>query len=302
MKQKNEICIDKKSKKNNLYEKVFRNIFLVCACFSILCVVIIIVFIFKTGAPAFFEIGMFDFIFGSEWNPSANAFGILTMIVASILGTLGAVIVGALIGVFVAIFLAELSPKWLYKIIKPAIELLAGIPSVVYGFFGLMIIVPNIQKIFNAPDGHGLLAVIFILIIMILPTIVNISENAIRSVPREFKEGSLAIGASHIQTIFKVLIPSAKSGILSSIVLGTGRAIGETMAVILVAGCATRFPTSLTSSVRTLTANIALEMGYATGLHREALFATGIVLFLFIMIINIILTILINKGVKNNAE
>jgi phosphate ABC transporter, permease protein PstC len=278
-----------------ILERTIEGIFLVCACMAILSVIVITVYIFMKGSPAIFKVGLLNFITGQEWQPRANIYGILPMITASFIGTLGAVIFGVTIGIFTAIFLAEIAPAGIVKIFKPAINLLAGIPSVVYGFFGLIVIVPLISKYFGGA-GNSLLAVIIILSIMILPTIISITETSLKAVPPIYKEGSLALGATHIQTIFKVMIPAAKSGIMAAIVLGTGRAIGETMAVILVAGNSTMLPHALTDSVRTLTANIAIEMGYARGLHQEILFATGVVLFVFIMILNVILNVIINKG------
>jgi len=269
--------------------------FFLCACVSVLSVLVITIYIFINGSPAIFKIGFFEFLFGMEWAPASEQFGILPMIVASILGTAGALVIGICVGIFTAIFLAEIAPNWLVKIFRPAVQLLAGIPSVVYGFFGLIVIVPLISKHLGGV-GNSLLAVIIMLGIMILPTIINISEAALRAVPMEYKEGSLALGATHIQTIFKVILPAARSGIMTSIILGAGRAIGETMAVIMVAGNTPLLPSSLLKPVRTLTSNIVLEMGYAFGLHQEALFATGVVLFIFIMILNIILNIIVHKA------
>lgn len=282
------------NKKRIFFEKSIEGFFLLCACVAILSVAIITIFIFAKGSPAIFKIGIIDFLFGKEWMPDADIYGIYPMIVASIYATLGAIIIGVPIGVLTAVFLAEIAPQWLSKLVRPAIELLAGIPSVVYGFFGLVVIVPIIDDIWGG-GGNSLLAAIFILSVMILPTVVSISETSIRSVPREYKEGSLAMGASHIQTIFKVILPAARSGILTAVVLGIGRAIGETMAVILVAGNTPLIPNSLLDRVRPMTANIAIEMGYAFGLHQEALFATGVILFIFIMVLNIFLNIFTHK-------
>lgn len=287
-----------KMSKNKFYkviESTVEKLFFLCASMSILSVLIITVYLFLNGSPAIFKIGLFNFLFGMEWSPGSGEFGIFPMIVASVLGTSGALVIGISVGVFTAIFLAEIAPNWLVRIFRPAIELLAGIPSVVYGFFGLIVIIPFISK-YMGGVGNSLLAVIIILGIMILPTIINISETALRAVPKEYREGSLALGATHIQTIFKVLLPSARSGIMTSIVLGAGRAIGETMAVIMIAGNTPLLPTSLLKPVRTMTANIVLEMGYAFGLHQEALFATGVILFVFIMILNIILNVVIHKA------
>lgn len=289
----NEIMMTE-NKKRKYFEKAIEIIFFICASVAILSVAIITIFIFLKGGPAIFKIGFGKFIFGREWMPGADIYGIYTFIIASIYATLGAILLGVPIGVLTAVFLAEIAPDWLVKIVRPAVELLAGIPSVVYGFFGLVVIVPIISDKLGGP-GNSLLAGILILAVMILPTIVNISETSIRAVPKEYKEGSFAMGASHIQTIFKVIIPAAKSGIMAAIILGIGRAIGETMAVILVMGNNTQMPGSLLDPVRTMTANIAMEMGYAFGLHQEALFATGVVLFIFIMILNIILNVFTHK-------
>lgn len=278
-------------RKRKLRESIFKNAFLISAMAAVLSVTLITVYIFIQGTPAIAKIGLFKFIFGTVWKPLAGLFGILPMIITSLAATLLSVALGVIIGLFTAVFMSELAPKWLVKIFRPAIGLLAGIPSVVYGFFGLTVIVPLISTLFGGP-GNSLLAVVFILTIMILPTIISISESSLRAVPATYREGSLALGATKIQTIFKVVVPAAKRGVITSAVLGMGRAIGETMAVILVAGNAPVMPQGnyLLSMVRTLTANIALEMGYATGLHQEALFATGVVLFVFIMFLNVMLT------------
>jgi phosphate transport system permease protein len=273
--------------------------FLLCAMVSILAIAAITFFILVQGMPAIFEIGVFKFLFGAKWKPDASLFGILPMIVTSLIATGFAVTIGTLVGLLTAVFLAELAPHWLARIVRPCVELLAGIPSVVYGYFGLTTIVPLIARVFGGA-GNSLLAVIIILSVMILPTIISISLNSLKAVPAAYKEGSLALGASHIQTIFRTMIPAARSGILAAVVLGIGRAIGETMAVILVAGNTPQIPGSLLDSVRTLTINIAFEMSYATGLHREALFATGVVLFVIIMLLNVVLnTILKKREVKS---
>lgn len=282
------------NKRRKLTERIIESIFLICAALSILSVIVITIYVFAKGSPAIFKVGVLNFLFGDVWQPEANRYGILPMIISSILGTIGAVIIGVFISLFTAIFLAEIAPKRLAAIIRPAVELLAGIPSVVFGFFGLMVLVPIISKYLGGA-GNSLLAVIIILSVMILPTVISMSETSIRAVPSTLKEGSLALGASHIQTIFKVILPASKSGIMASIVLGTGRAIGETMAVILVSGNTTLIPHAITDRVRTMTANIALEMGYASGLHQETLFATGVILFIFIMLLNITLNILLHR-------
>ncbi|BEP28350.1 phosphate ABC transporter permease subunit PstC [Helicovermis profundi] len=287
------ITIDrKKYRKKKKIENIIEKTFLVSALVSILSLLLIMIFIFGKGAPAINKIGLSNFIFGLNWEPSADIYGIFPMILASLYVTFGAIVIGVPIGVFTAIFLSEIAPKWLGKIVESAVQLLAGIPSVIYGFFGLLVIVPLIDKYYGG-GGNSILAAIIILSAMILPTIITISENAIKAVPKEYKEGSLALGSSEIQTIFKVILPAAKSGILTSVVLGIGRAIGETMAVILVIGNTVQLPSSILDRARTLTANIAIEMGYAYGLHQEALFATGVILFIFIMIINFILNFLI---------
>ena len=297
------IDISDREYKNNkgkyIIEKCSKNIFMLSALISVVSLSLIIVFVFYKGLSPFLLKGysFVDFIVGSEWVPSADSYGIAPMVVASIIATIGALIIGVPIGILTAVFIAEIAPNNVSKIISPAVELLAGIPSVLYGIFGLAVIVPGIQNIFDLPKGQSVLAVILVLSIMMLPTIVSVSETAIRAVPKAYKEGSLALGASKIETIFKVILPSAKSGILAAVVLGIGRALGETMAVILVAGNSPVMPTSLTDSIRPLTTNIALEMGYAYGTHQEMLFATGVVLFTFILILNIVLNKVLNKVV-----
>ena len=297
----NQIVDMKKSNKLKYFiESASEKLFLICAMLSVISLLLIIGFVFYKGSHPFVAEGysFIDFIFGMEWVPSEDKFGILPMIVASIFSTIGALVIGVPIGLFTAIFLAEIAPKRVAKIISPAVQLLAGIPSVLYGVFGLAIIVPMLQNNFGLAKGQSLLAVIIVLAIMMLPTIVTVAETAIRAVPKTYREGSLALGASPIGTIFKVVVPAAKSGIMAAIVLGLGRAIGETMAVILVAGNSLILPTSLTDSVRPLTTNIALEMGYAFGTHQEMLFATGIVLFSFILILNFVLAKISSKGGK----
>ena len=248
------------------------------------------------------EIGVFKFLFGTTWDASTNQFGILPLILASICGTVGAIIIGVPIGILTAVFLTEIARPRVAKIIHPAIELLAGIPSVVYGFFGMLVIVPAIRAMFPGKTiGDSLLAAIIILAIMVIPTIVNVTENALRAVPKSYREASLGLGATPIRTIFKETIPAARSGILSGVILGVGRAIGETMAVIMVAGNVANMPTLL-GTTRFLTTGIAMEMSYASGLHRQALFAIGLVLFIFIMIVNISFTIISRKGAKVNVK
>jgi len=274
-------------------ESIMKAIFFAAACTSILAVTLICLFLFINGVPAIAKIGIFDFLMGTTWKPNNTppSFGILPMILGSIYVTAGAAVVGVPVGVLTAVFMAKYCPKKLYRILKPAINLLAGIPSIVYGFFGLVVIVPFIRDTFGGA-GSSMLAASILLGIMILPTIVGISESAIRAIPQSYYEGALALGASHERSTFFVVLPAAKSGIMAAIVLGIGRAIGETMAVIMVAGNQARMPAGLLKGVRTLTANIIIEMGYAAELHREALIATGVVLFVFILIINLLLSLL----------
>lgn len=290
--------ISKGNARKYFLESLSSKIFLACALLSVVSLLLIVGFVFMKGANPFVtgEYSFLDFIFGSDWVPSEGQFGIFPMIVASIYATIGALIIGVPVGLFTAIFLAEIAPKRIAKIVSPAIQLLAGIPSVLYGVFGLAIIVPFLQDNLGLARGQSLIAVILVLAIMMLPTIVTVAETAIRAVPKTYREGSLALGVSQIGTIFKVVVPAAKSGIMAAIVLGLGRALGETMAVILVAGNSLIIPTSLTDSVRPLTTNIALEMGYAAGMHQEMLFATGIVLFSFILILNFVLARITAKG------
>ena len=266
-------------------------VFLAAACASIGAVALICLFLFVNGIPAIGKIGIFDFLLGTTWRPSNDLYGILPFILGSLYVTAGAIIVGVPIGVLSAIFMARFCPKWLYRILKPAINLMAGIPSIVYGFFGMVIIVPAIRGIFGG-TGSNILTASILLGMMILPTVINLSESAIRSVPNSYYEGALALGATHERAVFRAVLPGAKSGILAGVVLGIGRAIGETMAVIMVAGNAVAIPSSILSGVRTMTANIVTEMGYASGLHREALIATGVVLFVFILLINLLFSVL----------
>lgn len=291
------INVNKKNNRKYFVENLSKGIFLASALIAVISLLVIICFVFYKGLTPFISKGysFVDFFTGSKWIPSADIYGVMPMLIASILGTLGSLIVGVPIGILTAIFIAEVAPKKVGKIISAAVELLAGIPSVLYGIFGLSIIVPWIMNTFNLPKGQSLLAIIIVLSIMMLPTIVTVSETAIRAVPKTYKEGSLALGASHIETTFKVVVPAAKSGILAAVVLGIGRAIGETMAIILVAGNSPIIPSSIMDSVRPLTTNIALEMGYSFGTHQEMLFATGVILFLFILLLNLVLSKLSNK-------
>lgn len=297
MNEKINTSKSKSNKNKYLIESITSKIFLLSAFISVISLLLIICFVFYKGAIPFVFKGysFFSFLFGTEWVPSADKYGILSMILASLYATFGSLIIGVPVGILTATFIVEVAPKSLAKIMYPAVELLAGIPSVLYGIFGLAFIVPNVQKLFNQPKGQSLLAVIIVLTIMMLPTIITVSETALRAVPKSYKEASLGLGASKTQTTFKIVIPAAKSGILAAVVLGVGRAIGETMAVILVAGNSPVIPNSIMDSVRPLTTNIVLEMGYAFGTHQEMLFATGIVLFIFIIILNLILSMISNK-------
>lgn len=285
----------------NLKEKVMEIVFLAAACASIIAVALICIFLFQSGLPAMKEIGLADFLFGTEWRPGNNMFGIFPMIVGSIYVTAGAIIIGVPIGLFMAVYLAMYCPDKVYKVLKPAVDLLAGIPSIVYGFFGMVVIVPAVRYFFNEiidlnGKGDSILTASIVLGIMILPTIIGAAEPAIRAVPKMYYEGALALGADHERSTFAVVFPAAQSGILASVILGIGRAIGETMAVVMIAGNQPRIPDSILKGVRTMTANIVMEMGYATDLHREALIATGVVLFVFILLINLSFSALKRKG------
>ncbi len=269
---------------NKPMEKGFKGILFISSFFSIVSVLLIAIFIFSRGIPAIAEIGFFNFIFGLTWNPSANAFGIFPMIVGSLCITFGALLLGLPLGILTAIYLARFCRPSIYRFLKPAVELLAGIPSVVYGFFGLVVIVPWIMHHLGGA-GNSLLAASIVLGIMILPTIIAIGETSIRAVPESYYEGALALGSTHEEAVCKVVTPAARSGLLTAVILGIGRAIGETMAVILVAGNSPILPEGILSSIRSLTANIAMEMSYAQGLHQGALFGTGVVLFVFIILL-----------------
>lgn len=279
--------------------KAMEGIFLLCALTGVISVIAIITFVFYKGLHPFFgkdAYSFIDFLTGTRWAPGQNIYGIFYMIVGSVFSTLGAILIGVPIGLLTAVFIAEIAPEGAVKVIKPAVELLAGIPSVLYGAFGLGVVVPLIKSVSPQVQGQSMLAVIIVLTIMILPTIVSLSESAIRAVPRSYREASLGLGASKMQTIFKSVLPAARSGILSAIVLGVGRAIGETMAVMMIAGNPTQgLPDSLWSMVRPLTTNIAMEMSYSSGRQQEMLFATGVVLFFFIMAVNLTLLKLTHK-------
>lgn len=293
-------------------EEIAQVIFTLCAFLAILAVISITVYMVINGTPALFQVGIREILFGTAWKPTAEnpSFGILYVILISIIGTALAVLLGVPIGILTAVFLAETAPRKLAALVKPAVELLAGIPSVVYGLLGLMILNPLMYKlelaIFKGSDTHqftggaNLLSAVIVLAIMILPTVINISESAIRAVHPSLKSASLALGASHIQTIFKVILPAAKSGIITAVVLGVGRAIGEAMAITLVSGSSVNMPLPF-NSVRFLTTAIVAEMGYASGLHRQVLFTIGLVLFVFIMIINITLNSILKKGEREDA-
>ena len=277
-------------------EKFMQGVFFIAACASVLAVALICIFLFANGIPAMKEIGFGNFLSGEMWKPKNEIFGILPMIVGSLYVTAGAIIFGVPVGILTAVFMAYYCPKKIYKPLKAATELLAGIPSVVYGFFGLVVIVPVIRTLGRdlgfGGNGNSILTASILLGMMILPTIIGLTESSIRAVPEQYYEGAVALGATHERAIFRVVIPAAKSGVVAAIVLGVGRAIGETMAVIMVAGNQARMPAGIFRGVRTLTANIVIEMGYATGLHREALIATGVVLFVFILLINFCVALL----------
>ena len=278
-----------------------KRVFWLCAAIMIIAIGFMAVYIVVGGLPFFKEVSVWDFLLGKKWNPSGKIFGIYPMLVASLYATLGATLIGVIVGVSTAIVIVEILPPRIAKIFSAAIDLLAGIPSVIYGFFGLMIIVPILNDLFGGfGGGSSLLAVMIILSVMLLPTIVRMTEVSLRAVPNEYREGALGLGASKFQYVFRVQLGAAKSGIIAGIILGIGRALGETMAVILVAGNSVIIPQSLTDPVRTLTANIAMEMGYATGVHQQALFATGMVLFVLIMAINLILTQFIKRAERRN--
>ena len=292
-------------------EKAAQVIFTACGFFAVLAVASITLYMVVSGTPALFQVGILDILFGTVWQPAAAepSFGILYVILTSIVGTFLAILIGVPIGVMTAIFLAEVAPKRLADVVRPAVELLAGIPSVIYGLLGILILTPLMYKLelilfkdsttHQFTGGANLISAVLVLALMILPTVINISESSLRAVPAHLKSASLALGATKIQTIFHVIVPAAKSGIITAIVLGTGRAIGEAMAISLVSGSSVNLPLPF-NSVRFLTTAIVAEMGYASGLHRQVLFTIGLVLFAFIMIINISLTRFLKKGEKKN--
>lgn len=288
--------------KGHLLEKVMKLLFLIAACFSIIAVLLICFFLFANGIPAMGEIGLFKFLSGVNWKPGNNIYGILPMILGSIYVTAGALVIGVPIGLLTAVFLARFCPKGIYRFVKPAVSLMAGIPSVVYGFFGMCVIVPMIRPLAEKfqGDSYSMLTASILLGLMILPTIVEVTESSLRAVPESYYEASLALGATHERSVYCAVFPAAKSGIMAGIVLGVGRAIGETMAVIMIAGNQPRVPDSIFDGVRTLTANIVIEMGYASGLHRQALIATGVVLFVFILILNVCFSLLKHRSEKQS--
>lgn len=278
-------------------EKIFEKLFLLTALVSILAVLLICVFLFANGLPAIKEIGVVDFLFGMRWQPSNDMYGIFPMIIGSIYITALAILIGVPIGVMTSIYITNFCPRVIYKWLKPGIDLLSGIPSIIYGFFGMTILVPFVRTYIGG-DGNSILTASILLGIMILPTIITISQSAIKAVPQNYYESSRALGASHERSVFCVVVPAAKSGILASIVLGIGRAIGETMAVIMIAGNQPRLTGDILKGIRTLTANVVIEMKYAAGLHQDALIATGVVLFVFILLINLSFSVIKSKAVN----
>ena len=285
----------------DIKETVMKYVFLLCACASILAVVLICLFLFANGVPAIGKIGIFDFLLGEKWKPGNDIYGILPFILGSIYVTAGAIVIGVPVGILTAIFMARFCPPKLYRFMKPAVDLLAGIPSVVYGFFGLVVLVPFVRDFFGRTLGFGgsgasMFTASVMLGIMILPTIISVGESSIRAVPNSYYEGALALGATHERSVFFTVVPAAKSGIMAGIILGVGRAIGETMAVIMIAGNQPRMPKGRFKGVRTLTSNIVIEMGYATDLHRDALIATAVVLFVFILLINLLFSLVKRRG------
>ena len=282
---------------NRLMEKCVEILFMLAALVCIIAVAVICFFLFKNGIPAMAEIGFADFVFGMKWKPGNDLFGIFPMIIGSVIVTVLSILMGVPIGILGTIFMVFYCPEKIYKMLKPLIDLLAGIPSIVYGFFGLVVIVPLMQSWFGG-SGKSVLTASILLGIMILPTIISVAESSLRAVPTAYYEGALALGASHERSIFHTVLPAAKSGVVAGVILGVGRSIGETMAVSMVAGNQPVIPESLFKGVRTLTANIVLEMGYAADLHREALIATAVVLFVFILLINFSFSVLKRKKVQ----
>lgn len=294
---------EKTSSRANGRERFFEILFLLITTTSIVSVALIAWFIFSNGVPAIAEVGLGDFLFGTEWAPTHTPpkFGILPMILGSVYVTLGSIIIGVPIGLLTAIYMAFYCPKKIYPILKGGINLLAGIPSVVFGLFAMENIVPMIRD-YMGGFGLSMLAAIILLAMMILPTVIGLSESSLRAVPKHYYQGAIALGASHERAIFNVVVPRARSGIMASIIMAVGRSIGETMAVKMIAGNSPIIPTALTDKVRTLTTNIVLEMGYAQGLHREMLIATGVVLFIFILIINLLFSYTSRKSKEGKEE
>ena len=299
-----------KTRSGKTREAVMQGVFTACACISILAVALICIFLFANGVPTIFEIGPLNFLLGDTWKPGNDIYGILPMILGSIYVTAGAIIVGVPIGLLTAIYMSRFASPAVNKVMLPAVQLLAGIPSVVYGFFGMVVMVPAVQAMVKSDffrhvlgvrggKGMSLFTAALLLGIMILPTIITVSKTSLDAVPASYYEGSLALGATHERSVFFAVLPAAKSGVLSAVILGIGRAIGETMAVVMVAGNQTWMPQGLFQGLRTMTSNIVIEMGYAAGLHREALIATGVVLFVFILLINLCFSLV--KGGSNHA-
>lgn len=284
-------------KKNQMLEKIIHGIFLLLGLITVGCVLIITVYLVISGLPAIFEIGIIDFLFGKEWASTAKEplYGTLPFILTSVYGTAGAIIIGVPIGFMTAVYLSKIASSKVKEIMQSAVSLLAGIPSVVYGLVGMLVLVPGIRKLFHVPDGASLFAAIIVLAVMILPSIIKMSITALDAVPKEYEDASLALGATPIETYFKVSVPAAKSGIAAAVVLGVGRAIGEAMAVMMVAGNASNMPDSLFQSVRFLTTAVSSEMAYSSGLQQQALFSIALVLFLFIMLINATLNFLLKR-------
>ena len=280
----------------NVIEKSMNIIFTFCGFLAAFFVILITGFLFTSGMPAIGEIGLYDFLFGTEWASTAStpSYGILPFILTSVYGTIGAIIIGVPLGLMCAIFVAKMANDKIGKLVRSSVDLLSGIPSVVYGLVGMIIIVPLVREAFNLPDGANLFSAIIVLTVMILPSVISVSETAIRAVPKEYEEASLALGATKTETVFKVIVPAAKSGILTSVVLGIGRSIGEAMAVMMVSGNVANMP-GLFKSVRFLTTAVASEMSYSSGLQREALFSIALVLFVFILIINLVLNLIVKK-------
>ena len=275
-------------------EAVMRLLLTVCGLAAVGFVIVITGDLVVSGIPAIQEIGLIDFLTGTVWKPNQEQFGILPVILTSVLGTFGAILIGVPLGLLFAIYLGKMAPKPVYQVLRPTVDLLAGIPSVVYGLVGMMVLVPFVREVFNVADGVGLFSSIIVLTVMVLPSIISVSETALKAVPREYEEASLALGATWNETVFKVSFPAAKSGIAASVVLGIGRAVGEAMAIMMVCGNVANMP-SLFSSVRFLTTAIAGEMSYSSGLHRQALFSIALILYCFIMIINMILNFFLKK-------